>query len=165
MFANSNINEMLRNGGIPKCPKRIVDNEDPVPVCILGDPAYPLLPFCMKEFPGGGKTDKEQFFGWRLSSARIVIECAFGRLKARFRALQREMDITPPYLQHVIYACFLLHNFCEIHGESPGEDAVNRTQQNDKITQPELQGNRYSLGKSDESEGKRIRNIFVKYFD
>lgn len=165
MFANSNINEMLRKGSIPKCPKIVVDNEDPVPVCILGDPAYPLLPFCMKEFPGGGKTDKEQFFGWRLSSARIVIECAFGRLKARFRALQREMDITPPHLQLVIYACFVLHNFCEIHGENPGEDAVNRAQQNDRVTQPELQGNRYSLGNSDESEGKRIRNIFVKYFD
>ena len=96
IFANSTINKLLREGKIPKCERIIVDEMDPVPMCILGDPAYPLLPFLMKEFPGGGNNAQEQFFGFRLSSARMVIECAFGRLKARFGALKREMDINRP---------------------------------------------------------------------
>ena len=52
----------------------------------------------MKKFPGGGNTPQEQFFGWRLSSARMVIECSFGRLKGRFGALRRDghKDNRPP---------------------------------------------------------------------
>ncbi len=89
VFGNSTINHMLRDGTIPICPRIIVDGENPVPICLLGDPAYPLLPYLMKEFAKGGNTDKEQFFGYRLSAARMVVECAFRRLKARFGILRR----------------------------------------------------------------------------
>ena len=87
IFSNSNINRKFRENESFKCQKQIVDDEMPVPVCILGDPAYPLLPFLMKEFPGSGNSVQQQYFGWRLSSARMVIECAFGRLKGRFGIL------------------------------------------------------------------------------
>ena len=43
----------------------------------------------IKEFTNGGKSDSEQFFGHRLSSTGMVIESAFGRLKARFGCLRR----------------------------------------------------------------------------
>ena len=63
IFCNSKLNEMLRNGSITSLPKFIVSDTDPVPICVLGDPAYPLLPYVMKEFPGGGNMLPEQFFG------------------------------------------------------------------------------------------------------
>eukprot|EP00794_Sanderia_malayensis_P019764 gene19764-biopygen16412 len=88
VFANSQLNQMLSDGTIPNCKRKIVLSEDAVPICILGDPAYPLLPYLMKEFAKGGSTDPKQFFGKRLSSARMVVECAFGRLKARFGKLK-----------------------------------------------------------------------------
>ena len=50
MFGNSALNGMFRDGTIPKYQRTIVEGEPAVPVCILGDLAYPLLPFLMKEF-------------------------------------------------------------------------------------------------------------------
>ena len=84
----------MRNKFVPSCEKQIVEGEMKVPICILGDPAYSLLLFLMKEYPKGGKDKGEQYFGYRLSSARMIIENAFGRLKGRFGSLRRPMDLT-----------------------------------------------------------------------
>ena len=47
-----------------------------------------------------------------------MIECAFGRLKARWKILLRVMDIPVEKLPNIIYACFVLRNFCEeVKGE------------------------------------------------
>ena len=115
VFGNSTINMKFRNGVISPCKKGIVEGEQEVPVCQLGDPVYPLLPYLMKEFAKGGGTAQEQFFGYRLSSARMVVECAFGRLKTRLAILQRPMDLSIDNIPTTIHACFILHNFCEIH--------------------------------------------------
>ena len=53
IFLRSTVNNMLRNKVISKCEKVIVDDKISVPVCILGDFAYPLLLFIMKEYPTG----------------------------------------------------------------------------------------------------------------
>ncbi|XP_068671197.1 putative nuclease HARBI1 [Montipora foliosa] len=39
IFKTSSLNSKLRDGSVSRCYKTIVDDEDPVPVCILGDPA------------------------------------------------------------------------------------------------------------------------------
>ena len=70
IFLQSTINNMLRTEVIPKCEKAIIDGEISVPICILGDSAYPLLPFVMNEYPKGGKNYREKFFGYKLSSAK-----------------------------------------------------------------------------------------------
>ena len=81
----------------------------------------------MKEYANGGSTPQEQYFGLCLCRARMVIECAFGRLKARFAGLKRPTDINLQDLPHVIYTCFVLHNFCEGSKETVAEHSVLRT--------------------------------------
>ena len=162
MFVNSALNQKLRSGVIPRCPKRIISDEDPIPVVILGDPAYPLLPYMMKEYANGGSTSQEQYFGYKLCSARNVIECAFGRLKARFSALRREMDINLSDLPKVIYACFVLHNFYEVNKESISDDWVRAVMEGEQESQP---CNHHAPIQTNETEGKRVRRVFTKYFD
>ena len=118
VFTNSTLNAKFKNGEIPLCQKCIIEDEEPIQVFILGDTAYPLLPYLMKEYDNGGATKQEQYFGYRLCSARNVIECAFECLKACFSALRRAMDINLDDLPTVIYACFVLHNYCEMNKES-----------------------------------------------
>ena len=115
IFSNSLLNKKLRDGSIPKCSKTIVPREPAVPICLLSDPAYPLLSYIIKEFSNGGKNNEEGFFGNRLSSVRMVIGWTFCRLKARFGCLNRNTDINLKDLPNVIHTCFVLHNFCENH--------------------------------------------------
>ena len=60
----------------------------------------------------------------------MVIECAFARLKARFDSLNRNMDINLKDLPNVIYACFVLHNFCKIHKELIHQNDISNALKN-----------------------------------
>ena len=135
MFGNSALNAMFKDGTIPKCERIIVGGEPAVPVCIIEDPAYLLLPILMKEFSKGGKNCSKRFFGQPLSSARMIIECAFGRLKVQFGCWRREMNLKE--LPAVIHLYFILHNFCEIRQEAVNQNDVLVARNYDVEFQPE----------------------------
>ena len=61
------------------------------------------------------KSNKEVVINALIRSARNTIECAFGRLKARCQVLTKKMDFKLEKIPTIIYACFVLHNFCEGH--------------------------------------------------
>ena len=71
----------------------------------------------MKEFAIGGRTPEEQVLGYRLSSAGMLLECAFGCLKARFECLRRNMVINIDDLPYIVHSCCLLHKFYELSQE------------------------------------------------
>nr|XP_047137549.1 uncharacterized protein LOC105843733 [Hydra vulgaris] len=87
-------------------------NYHSIPNYLIGDPAYPLTNFCIKEFQSCSN-NKEVIFNSMLRSARNQIECAFGRLKARWGFLRKIVDIKIETVPIVTYTCFVLHNFCE----------------------------------------------------
>ena len=66
-------------------------------------------------------------------------------------------------LRH-IYACFVLHNFCESRNENVQDDLVRCTMEYEREFQPAMEPVRMTANKS-EAEGKKIRNILMKYFD
>ena len=111
IFLNSSISGMLRKRTIPPCEKILVEGIDPVPVSLLGDPACPFLCIFNERIFWRWKKWKEKFFSYKLSSARIPFKNLIGRLKARFRCLQRAVDTKLDTLPQVIYSCFVLNNY------------------------------------------------------
>ena len=66
----------------------------------------------MKEFETCNNNE-EVIFNNLLHAARNPIECAFGRLNARWSILAQTMDLKLESIPVVVYACFILHNFCQ----------------------------------------------------
>uniref|UniRef100_A0A8C3HLG3 Nuclease HARBI1 n=1 Tax=Chrysemys picta bellii TaxID=8478 RepID=A0A8C3HLG3_CHRPI len=145
IFRNSDLFQKLQEGTFFPDQKITVGDVE-MPIVILGDPAYPLMPWLMK--PYAGSLDSSQdLFNYRLSKCRMVVECAFGHLKARWRSLLTRMDLSETNIPIVITACCALHNICKSKGETfmagweveanclaadytqPGTRAVRRAQQ------------------------------------
>ncbi|KAM7173680.1 uncharacterized protein RBU57_004049 isoform 2-T2 [Macrochelys suwanniensis] len=88
---------------------KITVGEVEMPIVILGDPAYPLMPWLMKPYTGSLDSSKE-WFNYRLSWCRMTVECAFGCLKGRWRSLYGKLDLAEHSIPTVISTCCTLHN-------------------------------------------------------
>ena len=124
---------------------------------LLGDSAYPLSVWLMKPFPHNAVlTSSQHTFNYRLSRARIVVENAFGRLKARWRRLMKQNDMEIAHVPQVVVACCILHNLCEVHG-----DTFNDTWLEDpRLEQPHSP----SPSTIPASQAKALRDCLVQYF-
>ncbi|XP_064643021.1 uncharacterized protein LOC135497207 [Lineus longissimus] len=117
ILANSGLYKMAISGQLLPDQPRVIANHN-VPLLIIGDPAYPLLPWLMKPFAHRGHlTAAQNRFNYRLSRARMTIENTFGRLKSRWRCLLKKSDFQLENVHHIVTACCVLHNVCEIHNE------------------------------------------------
>ncbi|XP_065446578.1 uncharacterized protein LOC135982662 [Chrysemys picta bellii] len=116
VFRNTNLFKRLQQGTYFPDQKITVGDVE-MPIVILGDPAYPLMPWLMKPYTGSLDRSQE-LFNYRLSKCRMVVECVFGRLKGRWRSLLTRSDLSQTNIPIVIAACCVLHNLCESKGET-----------------------------------------------
>ena len=160
VFSNSEISKRLRDSTLPGTFQTVIPGFEKVPNYLIGDPAYPLLPHCMKEYETCDGNDKVVFNNL-LRSARNPIECAFGRLKARWAVLTRKVDLHLKIVPTVIYACFVLHNFCEKSKTYIDEELVkNQMKVSSASEENNLPDPVYSCNNS---EGELVRDILTKY--
>lgn len=64
-------------------------------------------------------TAQKRTYNYRICRGCIVVEIAFGCLKARWRRLIKQNDMIVRNVPNVIIAAAcVLHNMCEIHGDA-----------------------------------------------
>ena len=67
-----------------------------------------------------------------LNAAQNQYASAYGRLMPRLLILNKRVDIGLKYVPSVIYACFVLHNICELNAMPVDVYDVTRQIQRDK---------------------------------
>lgn len=108
-----------------------------MPYVLIGDAAYPLLNWLINEYRIE-QTPEQVSFNLYLHKARIVVEHAFGRLKARWRILCKRSELDVYFMPEVILACCILHNFVEIMKDPFVERWMNDVQNEDlQFPQPD----------------------------
>lgn len=83
--------------------------QGPMPYTMVADAAFPLKTYMMRPFPGSNIP--RRIFNYRLSRARMVVECAFGILSARWRVLHTRLNMKPENADAVVMATCILHNY------------------------------------------------------
>jgi hypothetical protein len=83
---------------------------------LIADGVYALTARCMAPYRSP-KGATQLAFNAALTGQRGAVERAYGRLKARFRCLQRLDAATITSAIRIIGVCFLLHNFAERHAD------------------------------------------------
>lgn len=76
---------------------------------LLGDSAYPILPWIMTPL-ANPQTRGEKRFNGSLTKGRSCVERCNRLLKARFRCLQQCLMFTPEKCSKIALACDVLHN-------------------------------------------------------
>ena len=152
VFHNSNLYQRATDGDILKEPTVRIGGTDIRPY-LVGDSAYPISPWLQKPYPEATRDHGEIEFNKELSSARVAVECAFGRLKSRWRILQKRLDSRLPFSVRISVACAVLHNFCAQIGDDWDDDFCNDDNNGDQQNDDYMQ------------DGEDIRELLKDYLN
>lgn len=113
IFMNSDLYKDINEGSlnIPE-PREITGTDIMMPYFFVADSIFALHENMMKPYTKTENIDrKKEIFNYRISRARINVECAFGILVSRWRVFERPLPFNLATTEKVIIATLLLHNF------------------------------------------------------
>lgn len=105
-----NIHDVNNPLNIPES-RALPDRTIPIPMCIIGDDAFPVSERLMKPIAGNRLSRIDKICNYRLSRARRVIENCFGISSAKFRILRKPIEHNVENTTRIVSAVCLLHNF------------------------------------------------------
>ncbi|XP_046893573.1 uncharacterized protein LOC124479089 isoform X3 [Hypomesus transpacificus] len=113
-LGNSAFGEALKDGTLDLLENSIIPGAEPrgpLPHVFVGDEAFPLRSNLMRPFPGTNLAREKRMFNYRLSRARLTVECAFGILSSQWRMYRRVIGVNPTKAEACVKATCVLHNF------------------------------------------------------
>lgn len=162
IFANSKLGKALQRGSLNVPADTALPNTNiHVPYVIVGDEAFPLKTYLMRPYPGDDLNANKRNFNRRLSRARMASEHTFGILSQKFRIYNRRIQACPKYVDNIILATCLLHNFIKKYDRNTYNHVaqeVDLRRGNRTLRNLHLQGGNATTG------AFRIRELFTEYF-
>lgn len=144
IFQTSELKDHIENGKIPN------------DYHLIGDGAFPLTINMMKPFIGNNLDPKQRQFNF-LSRARMTVENAFGRLKARWRVLLKFSELDFKKTVMMISTRCILHNICENEGIDVDKQLLDNVNEFELIyIQPDQEEHVIN-----QKEGERKRNSIM----
>ncbi|XP_067017848.1 uncharacterized protein [Acropora muricata] len=125
VLPNSSIYQKAKNGEVLAAGPMYLMGADEIQPYLVGDSAYPLSPWLQKPYPEGTRDPGEIRFNKELSSARVLVESAFGILKSLWRILDVIEERNIAAVSKIIVACAVLHNFSILAGDEWDKDDFN----------------------------------------
>lgn len=93
-------------------PQFLNDNRTKMPYFFVGDNIFGLHENLMKPYASSAYlTKRQRIYNYRISRARITIECTFGILTSRWRIFEKPLKCKLKTAESIIMAAALLHNF------------------------------------------------------
>ncbi|XP_065064659.1 uncharacterized protein LOC135690898 [Rhopilema esculentum] len=158
VLRTSSIHHTAQRGAILNRPLANIENQ-PVKPFIIGDGTYPLSSWLLKPYPDNGALTRSQTkYNKTLSSARSVMERAFGILKARWRCLIKRLDNRTSNVVEVIITCCVLLNICEENGDEMEDEELTA-----RVIEREQQGNTIINKDVVENNGEDLRALIKNF--
>eukprot|EP00795_Rhopilema_esculentum_P008805 gene8805-biopygen1709 len=103
---------LLRESGIIQLLENHSNRLDGTPLCIYGDPAYPLRPHLQAPFKNNHLTEEQQAYNKAMSKVRDSVEWVFGEILQYFAFVdfKKNQKIALSEIGKMYRACALLHN-------------------------------------------------------
>lgn len=124
----------------------------------------------MRPFPRNQAQDtSKSYYNYRLSRARMTVECAFGFASSKFQILLKAIENKVDNADHVVKAFCILHNvIIDIEkDESRNREIINTFREsNENSNNNQLMGinPRHRSNNRASRSAIQIRNNFVQYF-
>lgn len=159
ILQNSTLWAQACEGGLAPSPPRSFMGR-PLGYLMLGDAGYPLRSWLLKCYAENPQiTGSQQTFNRRLLRAHSVLDNAFLRLRARWQCLHKRNDCGLDVIPTMVLACCILHNMCEVHGDTFVEEWVEVVRHGESPQPTDTLSS--SAG---EDEGEEVRELYCQYF-